>query len=508
MTGSRTSRPHREGAAGLAAGTLKGTLWNVATFALSKGSLLVTTIVLARLLPPSDFGLLALGLMVIVYLDVIGDAGVGAAVIYREGNDPKDANTAVVVSTMTSAVLALLCVAAAPGLASVFDEPRLTDVVRVLALAFFVNALAVVQRRKLEKELDFARRMVPELSQALVKGATAVALALAGFGVWSLVWGQVAGAAVGTLLYWVLATWRFRPTLDRQVARDLLRFGLPVTLLSLLAAAIRTLDVAVIGRRLESVDLGYYTIAYRLPELLVLHFCFLASQALFPAYTKARGDAARLRAGFLSTLRMISLITTPIAVGLAVVAPDLVPLLFGDQWEPSVPVTQVLAAYALVYALAFNVGDVYKAIGRPGILNIFSGIKLAVALPLLWFVAPNGLVAVGLALIAVEVAMTVLQLVVAGRVLQVPLPRALAEYVPALLSAAVLALVTLAARATFLDGTPVGVRLPATVVIGAVAYVATVALVSRETVTRIGGLLQQVRGRPVVASAPIGPQAP
>jgi lipopolysaccharide exporter len=487
---------------GLAAGTVRGTLWNIATFALSKGSILISTVVLARLLPPSDFGLLALGLMVILYLDVIGDLGVGAAVIYRQQPGSRDASTAVLVSALTAAPLAGLVVLAAPGLAALFDEPRLTDVVRVLAIAFFVGALGVVQKRTLERDLDFRRRLVPELAGALVKGGASVGLALAGAGVWSLVWGQVLGVTTTTVLYWLLSTWRFHWAWDRRTAVQLLRYGLPVSLLGLLAGANRTVDVAVIGRRLDAEQLGYYTIAFRLPELLVLYLCYLLSQALFPAYARARCDPEQLRAGFLSTLRLVALVTVPVSLGLAVVAADVVPLLFGDRWGPSVPVLRVLAVYALVYALAFNVGDVYKATGRPGVLNVFAVGRLAVAVPLLWLLAPSGVVAVAAGLVVVELLLAVVQLVVGSRLLQVRLGRMLAQYLPPLAGGAALVAVTVGLRAVMPDQMPAALRLAVLVAAGAVAYVGLLSVVSRGTVRQLRSLLLDAVSRRGTAPGP------
>ena len=484
----------QDGDTRLASRAVGGTLWNLLTFALTKGSLLLTTVVLARILAPRDFGLLALGLLVITYLDVLGDAGVGAAVIYRQERGPKDASTAVVIATGTALVLAATTFVGAPGLALLFDEPRLADIVRVLCVAFLVNQLAVVHRRKLEKDLLFRRRMVPEVVAAVMKGGSAIALALGGVGVWSLVWGQLLGAATSTVLLWVVSTWRFRLAFDRQAAREMLRFGVPVTLLGLLAAAIRTSDVVIIGRYLSADQLGHYAIAYRLPELLLLQLCFLMSQALFPAYARARGDADRLRAGFRSTLRLVAIVTTPIGLGLALVAPEVIPLFFGDQWEPSIAVAQVLAVYGLVYTLAFNVGDIYKATGRPGVLNVFALIRLAMLVPLLLALVPRGIVAVAFGLIAVEAFMTVLQLVVAGRLMKVGLLDVLGEFGPAVAAGAALVLATVGARALLPDDGSLVVRLVVSVAVGAAAYTATLFVVSRETVDRVLSLLLGARG--------------
>ena len=504
--GATVSSDNSGGGRGLAGGAVRGAGWNVLTFGLSKGLLLLTTVVLTRLLDPEDFGLLALGMLVLLFLEVIGDLGVGAALIYRRDADERSISTAAVVAAATGTVLTVGCLLSAPLVARLFDEPRLTGVVQVLALALFLRTLSAVHRAMLEKELDFARRAVPEVLGAVTKASLSVGLALAGAGVYSLAWGQVGGVAVTTVLYWVLARWRFRPALDLSTVKELLRFGLPVTVLALLAAVTQSLDQFVIGRRLDATALGQYSIAYRLPELFILYFCYLLSGSLFPSYVKASHDPDQLRRGFQLTLRMVSLVTVPLALGLAVTAGDVVPVLFGDQWEEAVPVLRWLSIATLLTSLSFNVGDVYKATGRPGVLNRMAALRLVVSLPVLWLVAPAGIAAVAAALAGLLAANTLLQLVVASRLMRLPMATLLSEFAPALVSGAVMVAV-LVPTSGLLREVSSTARLALLVVLGAVAYVAVLTLVSRSTVVRVIQLLRAARstpGRPATPCARVG----
>ena len=485
---------------GLAGGAARGAAWNVLTVGFSKGVLLLTTVVLARILRPEDFGLLALALLVVLYLDVLGDIGVGAAVIYRRESDQESADrtasTAVAVAAATGCVLTSLAVLGAPLVSASFDEPRLTGLVQVIALSFLLRMLGVVHRSKLEKELDFARRAVPEISGAVVKGGLSIALAVGGAGVYSLAWGQVAGAGATTCLFWAMARWRFRPAFDTVVARDLLRFGVPITVLGLLTAVISTTDQLIIGARLDAEALGQYSIAYRLPELFVLQVCLLISGALFPAYAMAAADPERLRRGFRSALRLVSIFTVPLGVGLAITAPDLVPVVFGQQWQPAVPVMQLLALGATLRSLTFNVGDVYKAVGRVGVLNRLGLLYLVLLLPTLWLVAPAGIVAVALGVLGLSAAMTVLRFVIASRLMQVPLSGIAADLRPSVTAAAVMGAAVAGAR-LLLDDASAGARLTLVVVVGVLVYSGALALFSRAT-------LQQVLavGRGALSSRP------
>jgi lipopolysaccharide exporter len=496
-----TEPPAAPGA--LAAGAVRGAGWNILTFGATKGLLLLTTVVLARVLEPTDFGLLALGLLLILFFDVVGDLGVGAAVIYRRGGDARSASTAVLVAGLTGALLTGVCLVGAPVLGPAFDEPRLPAVVQALSLGFLLRTLSIVHRSMLEKELDFARRAVPEVVGAVTKAGLSIGLALGGLGVWSLVWGQVAGVGVTTVLYWWLARWSFRFQFDVSVARDLLGFGIPVTLLALLAAVTQALDQLIIGARLDAADLGQYSIGYRLPEFLVLHFCYLLSGALFPSYAKANHDPDQLRRGFRSTLRLVSVVTTPVALGLAITAGDLVPLLFGDQWGDAVPVMRWLAVAALLMSLCFNVGDVYKATGQPGVLNKLALVRLAVSAPVLWFVAPSGVVAVAAALAGLYAANTLLYLLVGSRMMRLPLLAVLSEFVPAAVAGAAMVAVLLPLSAV-LDGLPSAARLALVVAVGAVAYVGALAVVSRATVQQFVRLLLAGSRRSAPATASTG----
>jgi len=482
---------------GLAGGATRGAAWNVLTFGLSKTALLVTTVVLARVLRPEDFGLLALGLLAVLYLDVLGDLGVGPAVIQRQertaAGAQRTASTAVVVAAGTGLALTALAVLGAPLLALLFDEPRLTGVVQVLALSFLFRMLGVVHRSRMAKDLQFARAAVPELTGAVLKSGVSIGLALGGAGVYSLAWGQVVGAAATTCLYWALSRWRFRPVFHLRTARELLRFGVPVTLLGLLTVLMQTVDQVIVGQRLDAKALGQYAIAFRLPELFVIHVCALISGALFPSYARTSDDPDRLRRGFRSALRLVSIVTVPLGVGLAVTAPDLIPVVFGPQWEPAVPVMQLFALAATLQALSFNVGDVYKAVGRVGVLNRLAVLYLAVSMPVLWVVAPSGIVAVAGWLLVVSTVFTVLRFAVASRLMAVPAGQIVRELSPALTAGVAMA-AAVTGTVALLPGLSSAARLPVLVAVGAGTYVAALALVSRSTVEQVAAVARAAWG--------------
>ena len=507
-TGGRhlpTRRPGADPDAGgdLTVHTVRGTLWNGGTFFLSKFLLLISTLVLANLLAPDAFGLVAIGLVVVSYLDVVADLGAGPAVIYRAVPDraslDRMCNTAFTIAVLSGGVLTVVLLAGAPLVAALFREPDATQVVRGLALAFLATTLGIIHDNRLKKRLDFRRRFVPEVARAVVKAGLQIGLALAGAGVWSLVWGQVAGAVVGSLLYWLVSDWRPRLRLEPALARELLQFGLPVTLLAVLGIVTTTVDQVMIGQRLDpaghgygdvATALGYYTIALRIPDLTVLSICYIVSAALFPAYSRVRDDPDLLRRAFRQTLRVVAVVVVPMGVGLVLVAPDLLPLLFGWKWTPSVPIMQWLAVYAVVRALSFNIGDLYKATGRPGVVNRLAVLRLVLLVAGLWFAAVFGLVAVAQAMAVVGAVLTVVELVVAGRLLRESPFRLAAEYLPALAAGAVLAGAVLAVNLLLGDADP-WLRLAVDVIVGAAGYGLGLAVLAPRTFRSFLGLLRR-----------------
>lgn len=472
---------------GLAWITLTGTAWNYSAFALGKALVFLSTILLARLLAPQDFGLVALGMLVVTFLETLGDLGVGPALIYRAEDPERTGSVAFGINVVVGVLLTAIAFLGAPLAGDFFDEPRLVPVVRALAVCFLLTALRNVHESRLRKELAFRRRFIPEIGRTVAKGATSVLMAWLGFGVWSLVWGQIAGSLTAVVLYWSAAQWRPRLVFDLTIVRALLSYGGQIVLLKIVATVLSNVDYLIIGRRLDAVALGFYVMAFRVPELLIVSLCNVVSHTLFPAYAKLQSDASALREGFLTTLRYVALVTVPIGIGTAIVAPDFVNLVYTSRWAPTIPVMQVLALYSVFLSLSFNAGDVYKAIGRPSILSYLGGLRLLVTVPVLWVAASHGIFAVAVGQAVTALAFTVLSLGIACRVLAIRWRDAAAAVRPALLSTSVMAVGTLALAAVL----PSAARLGILILTGATIYASTLWLTERHTVQQAIKLIRR-----------------
>jgi lipopolysaccharide exporter len=409
----------------------RSVLWNGATFATSKLLVLVSTVVLARLLTPDDFGLVGIGLLIIGYLELANDFGISAAVVQNRDAPDRVANVAFWVNMALGSMLTVVGLAAAPIVADFFDEPRAAAVVRALSLSMFITSLGAIHEARLRRELRFRRRLAPELGRAIAKGGTAITLAAMGAGVWSLVWGQLAGEVTAAVFYWFAFRWRPAFVVDLGVARRLLGFGSQITLVGALGGVLRNADYVVVGRALGTRALGLYTLAFRMPQLLIEGAVTIVGQVAFPAFARVQLEPARLRSGLLRALRLTALVITPLGLGLAVVADPFVRAVYGERWEPAIEVMQLLAIYMVVQGASRLVGDVYKATGRAGILSKLAIVKLLITIPLLVTFVEGGIRGVALAQVLSAAICTLIDLAVAHRVIGVTRGELATAFLPA-----------------------------------------------------------------------------
>lgn len=389
------------GGGGLATASARGMTWAFAATFGGRAILLVALAVLARILSPEDFGLVAFALVFILYADTVGDLGTSVALIHWPDRRRDAAQLTFIVNLVMGVVWFTLAYLLAGQVADFFGNPAGEPILKALAWSFPIRALGNTHDALIQKDLRFRARLLPEVAQAAGKGGLSLILAVVGFGVWSLVWGQLAGLALWTLFLWVVVPWRPGWFFPLDLVRPMVRYGRSIVAVNVLAAITHHADLVVVGRMLGAAALGFYQIAYKIPEVAVTLVVRVTSKVLFPTFSLVHHAGAELKEAYLAAFRYTSLATMPAAAGLFVLAGPIVLLIFGPGWEPSVPILQALAVYVALRALGTHVGDVLKATGRPGLLAALGVIKALLLLPALVLGGRWSTAAVAVALAAV-----------------------------------------------------------------------------------------------------------
>jgi O-antigen/teichoic acid export membrane protein len=443
-------------------------------------------LVLVRLLDPQDFGLVALASPFLIALAYLQESGLGSALIHRRKGMDRAASTVLVYSPVLAIGLYAIAYIAAPPLARFFDEPDFSAVLRALALLLPIRSLAIVPGALLERDLLFGIRARVELSSAVAQFALSIALALAGFGVWSLVIGQLVGSATSASLYWAYAPVRPSP---RQASvgtlRELIRYGRFVSAGNLLTLANNTADSLVIGRVLGASQLGFYTIAFRLGTMPVTVISYIVGRPMFAVYSMLQSDIPAVRRAYVQNLQRIAILALPASVALAVAARPIVLGLFGERWSPSIVPLQLVALYGLTRAFVGPCGELFKGLGRPE-LNVVLGVAYAlVAIPgLLILVPAMGLNGAPLALWLGQLAAGVPGFVIAMRMVRLS-GRALASALAAPAAPAACVAIALLVAVELTTAAAPALSLVIVVAVGVGAYALGAAVFARGVIVPI-----------------------
>jgi PST family polysaccharide transporter len=459
----------------LARAGARGVLWQGLAFAVGKILVFVTVIVLARLLSPEEYGLVALALVLIAYVETIADAGVAQALVYlpRTGEIVR---SALLISLLLGGLLSSGAILAAPLIAGVFGLTEMAPLVAVLAVSLLATSFAAVPEALMRRDLHFKRLAAAPVVRAAVTATVTLILAFDGLGAGSLAIGTAAGSVSYAAACWLLLPgrapwqiWRVR----KDALLDNLRYGAPVAGSTLLARLIFDVDYLIIGAVMGAQALGYYTLAFRLPEMVIISVFFVLSSVMFPLYTQVRDEPELLRAGYLKSVQLQSLYGVTAGVGLAVTAPVLVPVLFGEQWHEVVLPLVFLSLYAAARSLGAGANDVYKALGRPGLSVGISLVRLVILVPALLYASQWGIVGVASTQLIVALLFACGMQMLAAKVTQLGVRQLLRAVVPGLVCGVVVAVAGLGTFALPLLGGPT------TIIVIVITAVAAVNLILR-----------------------------
>ena len=359
---------------------IKGLFWSAIT---SWGRQLISFLVfslLARLLQPEAFGLVALAGVFLGFVRIFGNQGFSTAIVQCQELEPEHLDTAFWTNLSIGILLTTTGLFGAGLFANFYHQPELTPIIRLLSLSFIINPLRRVQEALLSRQFKFKIQAVNSLFAVFASGLVGVSMALMGYGIWSLVGQQLTNEIVGVLVLWKVSDWRPGWRISQQHFQELFSFGINVMGISFLNFFNRRADDLLIGYFLGPVALGYYTVAYRLLLVSTNLLNAITGGCALPVFSKMQTQPERMRNAFYKSVNFTGAIAIPAFIGLAVLAPEIIPVVFGQQWLPSIPVMQILAFIGILHAVfSFN-GIVMMAMGKPSwkfkinILNAVSNV--------------------------------------------------------------------------------------------------------------------------------------
>lgn len=464
---------------------VKGVLWSVIESWGRQAISFAVFFVLARLLGPEAFGLVALATVFLAFVGIFLDQGFSSAIVQRQDLEPEHLDTAFWTNIGISVLLTLLCLMSADWVANLFKEPALTPVLRWLSVNFILLAFISVQQALFQRQLAFKMLAVRSLIAVVVGGGVGVTMALMGFGVWSLVGQQLTSSLAQVLTLWWVSDWKPGFKVSSKHFKELFSFGVNVMGFSFVNFFNRRSDDFLIGYFLGSVALGYYSVAYKLLLIMTELLTRVIEKVAMPSFSKLQQEPERMRNAFYKVTQFTSLVSFPAFLGVSALAPELVPILFGEQWESSIPVMQILSLVGILQSVYLFNSTVILAMGKPfwrlafGCINcVFNVLFFVVAVR--W-----GIVAVAAAYVIESYLLSPLPILFIKQLIHIDILKYCKQFVPPLLASLVMVAVLLGFKYIFSGSLNTYLLLTICILLGALVYILILLLVAPQLLQEI-----------------------
>jgi len=359
----------------------RGALWTVMVRFALRFIGLISTMILARLLTPADFGIVALAGTVVTAMEMLTAFGF-EVVLIREKNPPPDRyNTVWTLSVLRGIVLALIALVIGPFASDFFAEPRLDDVFAIIALSPLLHGLHNVGLVDFRKNLQFHREFHFLVTSKVLEFIATVSLAFIWRDYWALIVGIVLSQAIKLLLSYTMHP--FRPRGSLRGAASIMSFSIWLLLNAILGFTLNRSDKFFVARMVGTVEVGFYSMAYELSNLATTELISPVRRVILPGYSKVAANREKLTNLYLDGLSVMLLLGLPVAIGIAAVAQPLVAVVLGDQWGAVVPLIEILTLCGAIRVAGANAGPIFVALGKPHVTTLRQLICVVIGLPLL-----------------------------------------------------------------------------------------------------------------------------
>ena len=372
------------------------------------GVQMIVSIVVARQLAPSDFGVMAIMTFFTSVALAIVDSGFSQTLIRKANPTEEEYHSVLIFNIVVSLALYAILTAAAYPIASLYDSPAIWTIAPVLFLVLPINSLCVVQTVMYTREFRFALLSKIVFFASLISGVVAIVMAVLGCGIWSLVAQRLLMMGIKAAAFWHIRRWRTSARFNFAAIKAMAPFSLRLLATDLIASIYNNVAQLFIGKMHTTSTLGFYSQAQKLKDLPVTSTAQAVQGVTYPALSKIADDDTKFRYGYLRIMRLLSFAMFPIMLGLVAIAPDMFRLLLGEKWMPTVPYFEILALSGLFYPLAIVSYNVLKVKSDGKIIVQLEIVKRVIMTAVLCYTIPQSVEAIAwgmMAMAAVEFAL-------------------------------------------------------------------------------------------------------
>lgn len=369
---------------------VKGVMWSAVERFSVQGVHFILTIVIARLVLPSDYGLIAMLSIFLAIAQVFVDSGFSNALIQKKDRTETDFSTVFYFNILISIIIYFLLYISAPYIATFYREPELSPVTRWIGLNIIISGFSIVQRAKLIINVDFKRQAKASLTAVLISGIIGILLAYKGWGVWALVIQSLLNNLLNTVLLGIFTKWVPKWIFSRKSFNTLFSFGSKLLLSGLLHTIYINLYSLVIGRRYTSMDVGFYNRACQFANLPSINIVGVINRVIFPIQCEMQDDNERLKTSFIKYLRMSCFIIFPLMIVLAVLSKPLILLLLTDKWLPAAELLSILCFAYMWYPVMVVNNQILNVKGRSDYFLYAEILQKVIAIAILLITLPFG----------------------------------------------------------------------------------------------------------------------
>lgn len=399
---------------------VKSTKWTVLGEAGSWAVRPLVVMILARLLSPTDFGVVGLALIATGLAQIFQDFGLGKTLIQREREIEDSANVIFWINLFTATVIYLILFIAAPFISRIFHKPEALCLFRVLCLQIVFTSLCTVHSALMQRRLEFKQLFFAKLGAAIIPGIVSIPLAFMDMGAWALVWGTLAGSLAQVLLFLNLSKWRPQLRFNFPLAKDLLHFGKWISLEMFLIWLTGYGDMIAIGFFLGTEKLGIYQVGVAFAFFVFEVFLRPLRPLSYSFFCRLQSNNIAMKDSFLKIVQLLAIATIPVGAGLAILASPIASAVFGQKWKGIEIVVLLLGLKEAISSLVGINLEAYRASGRPDVNSKLFMIISILYIPTYLAAAPFGLSVFCLSRLGLSIIATLLYIFAANRILRLP----------------------------------------------------------------------------------------